>query len=153
MSHQIRYVQPKDMNEVVELCAAHAAYEQADYQREGKVKELSDHLFSPTPKLIMLVVEMDQKLIGYASYMKQYSTWDAAEYIYMDCLYLTAETRGMGIGEQLMRRIQKEAQQLNCEWIQWQTPDFNHRAIKFYQRIGATVKSKERFFLNSSPND
>ncbi|MFT5917067.1 MAG: hypothetical protein ACI81T_003581, partial [Bacteroidia bacterium] len=47
----------------------------------------------------------------------------------------------------LIRRIQSEAKKLNCSLIQWQTPDFNTRAMKFYKRIGASSKSKERFFL------
>ena len=37
--------------------------------------------------------------------------------------------------------------QQNIYLIQWQTPDFKARAIKFYKRIGATSKLKERFFL------
>lgn len=47
-----------------------------------------------------------------------------------------------------MDKIKEEAQKLGCAMIQWQTPEFNKRAIKFYKRIGAVGKSKERFFLN-----
>jgi GNAT superfamily N-acetyltransferase len=80
--------------------------------------------------------------------MKQYATWDAAYYVYMDCLFLTEDARGKGVGEELINRIKLEANALDCTHIQWQTPDFNERAIKFYNRIGATSKSKERFFLD-----
>jgi L-amino acid N-acyltransferase YncA len=45
-----------------------------------------------------LVVEWNHKLAGYASYTKQFSTWDAFYYIYMDCLFLTEKSRGFGIG-------------------------------------------------------
>ena len=76
------------------------------------------------------------------------SYWDAGEYIYMDCLFIKESARSLGIGEKLVRKIQKEGEALGCNLIQWQTPDFNVRAIKFYNRIGATSKSKERFFLN-----
>ena len=147
MKHLIRFATPPDITVIVPLCAAHAQYEKADYHPSGKIAQLTADLFSDLPKLYMLVVEMNQQLVGYASYMKQYATWDAAEYLYMDCLYLTEETRGQGIGEQLIRRIQEEAQALNCTHVQWQTPDFNDRAIKFYKRIGATEKVKIRFFL------
>jgi hypothetical protein len=40
-----------------------------------------------------------------------------------------------------------EGGKLKCNHIQWQTPDFNKRAIKFYERIGGISKSKERYFL------
>lgn len=79
--------------------------------------------------------------------MKQFSTWDANNYVYMDCLFLSDKSRGFGIGEKLIQRIKEEAANLDCSLIQWQTPDFNKRAMKFYDRIGAKSKSKKRYFL------
>jgi len=147
MDPMIRFAKKEDINQIIDLCEAHAHYEKCDYLRDGKLEKLSNDLFSDIPKLFCLVVEKDTKLIGYATYMKQYSTWDANEYIYMDCLFVNEETRGFGLGAKLIRRIQEEGKKLGCNLIQWQTPDFNVRAIKFYKRIGATSKEKERFFL------
>lgn len=144
---KIRFAKPKDIHEIIDLCQEHAIYEKSDYDKENKNVQLSKDLFSKTPKLYCFVVENDEQLIGYATYMKQYATWDACEYIYMDCLFIKDIARGYGIGEKLVKRIQQEAKLLNCFLIQWQTPNFNTRAIKFYKRIGATSKSKERFFL------
>jgi GNAT superfamily N-acetyltransferase len=79
--------------------------------------------------------------------MKQFSTWDSKCYIYMDCLFLTEKSRGFGLGEDLIERIKVEGKKLKCNHIQWQTPDFNKRAIKFYERIRGISKSKERYFL------
>jgi len=145
-NYQIR--RKKDIPELVELCGLHAAYEQNDYNSEGKAEKLGFHIFSENPSLFCLVVELDNKLIGYATYMKQFSTWDANFYIYMDCLFLIEASRGFGIGEQLINRIKKEGSKLSCNLIQWQTPNFNVRAIKFYDRIGGIAKTKERYFLN-----
>ncbi len=147
IKRHIRFAEPKDIPGIVELCALHAAFEKSGYAREEKAARLERDLFSNAPKLYCLVVESDKQLIGYATYMKQYATWDAMEYIYMDCLYLKPFARGLGIGEKLVQKIQKEGKKLRCNLIQWQTPDFNVRAMKFYKKIGATSKSKERFFL------
>lgn len=144
---KIRFAEPEDIQQIIELCEAHAHFEKAEYHKNGKVEQLTIDLFSKNPKLYCLVVENEEQLIGYATYMKQYTTWDACEYIYMDCLFVKEFARGMRIGEQLIKKIQKEAKLFGCNLIQWQTPDFNTRAIKFYNRIGATSKSKERFFL------
>ncbi|MEM9548375.1 MAG: GNAT family N-acetyltransferase [Bacteroidota bacterium] len=65
----------------------------------------------------------------------------------MDCLYLFDAYRGFGIGEHLVNKMKDFGREKGIELIQWQTPDFNTRAIKFYKRIGAERKSKERFFL------
>lgn len=147
MKSSIRFVKREDMNQLIDLCEAHATYEKCIYNRANKSEKLERDLFSKHPKLYCLVVESANRLIGYASYTVQYSTWDACEYIYMDCLFMTEEARGFGIGEQLVRRIQREGKISEISLLQWQTPDFNIRAIKFYNRIGASSKSKERFFL------
>lgn len=146
----IRFVEPNDIEQLVALCKAHAEYEKADFEVLGKKESLSAHLFANAPTLYCLVVEIDSQLIGYATYMKQFSTWDSEYYIYMDCLFLNDLSRGLGLGEQLMNRIKSESVKLDCHLMQWQTPDFNEGAIRFYTRIGGISKTKERFFLNSS---
>ena len=142
----IRFAQPKDLDSLVKLCHAHAAFEKTNYNEEGKTEQLKSLLFKSN-KIYCLVVEYNNILIGYTTYMTQYSTWDANTYFYMDCLYLDEASRGFGIGEKLIQKIKNEAIALGIGSIQWQTPDFNEKAIKFYKRIGAFSKSKARFFL------
>ncbi len=148
MNPIIRFVEKEDINQLIDLCEAHSLYEKCIYNREGKREGLLNDLFSKTPKLYCLVVEKDQKLIGYATYMQQYSTWDTCEYIYMDCLFIKDTERGFGLGELLVKEIQLEGKKRGCSLVQWQTPTFNTRAIKFYERIGASSKDKKRFFLD-----
>ncbi len=143
----IRFVQKRDLKELIHLCELHAIFEKSEYNAKSKEGKLDTYLFSDNPTLYCLVVEKDKKLIGYATLIRQFSTWDADFYIYMDCLFMTEESRGFGIGEKLIERIMEEGRKLGCSHIQWQTPDFNKRAIKFYDRIGAVGKSKERYSL------
>ncbi|MEN1786139.1 MAG: GNAT family N-acetyltransferase [Bacteroidota bacterium] len=143
----IRFVTTDDLPQIIELCEFHAQFEAAAYDGKGKQEELGRALFATTPKLYCLVAEIDGEIVAYATYMKQFATWTVKEYLYMDCLFVRDYARGLGIGKQLMRRIAKEGATLGCAQIQWQTPKFNERAIQFYHRLGATAKSKERFFL------
>ena len=147
MKHHIRSVEPKDLEQLVKLCAAHAQYEAAEYQFDGKEEALRQALFMPTSTLKCLVVEQEKELTGYATFIIQFSTWDACHYLYMDCLFLKEGHRGQGIGKQLLDIIKLEAVKLGCSQIQWQTPSSNTKAIKFYVREGATSKEKVRFFL------
>jgi len=142
----IRFALPKDLPRVVELCQAHAAYEQAVYDATNKAQQLSDSFFEYPPAAYCLVVEHHQQIVGYATFMKQFSTWDAAHYLYLDCLYFEPSARGLGLGRQVMDIIWAFAKAENCNRIEWQTPDFNESAIGFYKKIGATSKTKERFF-------
>ncbi|MDG2396907.1 MAG: GNAT family N-acetyltransferase [Flavobacteriaceae bacterium] len=143
----LRYVKPNEMDQLVDLCEAHAIFERAEFTKEGKSKKLLNDLFSKSPELFCLVLESKNELLGYMSFMKQYSTWHASNYIYMDCLFLKDKIRGKGFGEKLMKKLQEESKSLNCDFIQWQTPDFNKRAIKFYKRMGGISLNKKRFFL------
>lgn len=144
----IRFATPDDLPDIIDLCHQHALFERAEYDPAGKQEQLRAHLFSDEPTLMCLVAELEETVVGYATFLKQFSTWDADFYIYMDTLFLSEASRGHGIGERLMDRIKEEARKLNCSVIQWQTPEFNTRAMKFYNRIGAYSKTKERFFLD-----
>ena len=145
MEYQIRAVQAQDLTALIDLCRKHARYEQASYDPTNKEQLLGETLFAGNPKLFCWVVESDKQLVGYASYTFDYSTWDAGTFLYLDCLYLEPECRGLGIGEEIMQKLKVIAQQNNCVNIQWQTPDFNIRAIQFYQQIGGVGNNKVRF--------
>lgn len=149
MEYVIRYCRKEDLKTLVELCSKHAAYEQADYQPEGKEKLLEEALFSTTPRLYCLVIQSEDKVVGYASYTFDFSTWDAGVFLYLDCLYLESDFRSKGIGETLIKKLEAIAAQHHCVNMQWQTPVFNVRAIEFYQRIGGVAKEKIRFTLNT----
>ena len=147
MDFEIRKATIVDIDEIIKLCAEHADYEKADYSSIGKSEKLSSFLFSENPRLYCLIVENETGILGYATYMFEFSTWDANFYTHMDCLYLRPHARGFGLGEKLIQEIAKESKINDSQLIQWQTPVFNERAIKFYHRIGATSKEKLRMYL------
>lgn len=143
----IRFIQKEEIDVLVDLCEEHAKYEKAPFDRHGKKDGLLKALFNESPGLYCLVaIGGDKDIIGYATYMPQFSTWDASYYTYLDCLYLAESARGKGIGQNLMAKIKDESLKLHCNLIQWQTPNFNVDAISFYRRLGAISKTKERFF-------
>jgi len=143
---KIRFAEKNDISNIVELCELHAIYEQSKFDKTNKITLLSKHLFHSRGVLECLVVEEDKEIIGYATFMKQFSTWDASFYLYLDCLFFLDTAREKGLGTLLMQEVKSYAKKENCTHIQWQTPNFNKKAIKFYKKIGAFAKNKERFF-------
>lgn len=150
MNYLIRPAIHNDIEEIIKLCKEHAEYEKAEYNEEGKAEKLAEYLFSDNPKVFCLIAEIKEQIVGYATFMYEFSTWDADFYTHMDCLFLRPFARGLGIGEELVREIANQSKKKNSKLIQWQTPVFNERAIKFYYRIGATSKKKLRMYLNNS---
>ncbi len=66
----------------------------------------------------------------------------------MDCLFVVEEYRGNGVGAALLATIVQFAREQGYDQVQWQTPEWNERARKFYRREGAAEKHKVRFTLN-----
>ncbi|MDR7372910.1 GNAT family N-acetyltransferase [Flavobacterium aquidurense] len=148
MEYTIRNCEVTDLPKLVILCEKHAEFEKADYSPEGKEEGLKVALFSKEPKLFCLVVAVENDIVGYVSYNFTYSTWSAGDFLYMDCLYLEEESRSHGIGEVLINKLREIGKTKNCVNMQWRTPQFNERAIKFYHRMGAKGKDKICFFLD-----
>jgi len=142
----IRPVQSHEIDRLIDLCEKHARYEGNSYERAGKKEMLTEALFCSQPVMHCAVIIHHEILVGYATYMQQYSTWDARFYMYLDCLYLDSTVRGRGFGKQLMEWIRLKSAESGCAQIQWQTPVFNGRAIKFYNKLGAVYEQKQRFF-------
>lgn len=136
-----------DLPQLVALCAEHAAFEQATFIENGQAARWAVQLFGPRPAAYCLVVVRLGQVLGFATYMPEFSTWDAAYYLHLDCLFLRPELRGQGVGKQLLHAVAEEARRLGCTHLQWQTPAENAPAIRFYQRQGARGKVKRRFYL------
>lgn len=130
------------------MIAKHAAFEQAKFQEAGKKEKLYVALFAENNPLSCIVAEVGTDVIGYATYTFDYSTWDAGWFIYLDCLYLEENYRNYGIGKVLMDKVIEAGKDRQCVNLQWQTPVFNERAIKFYKRIGGVGKDKVRFTVD-----
>lgn len=149
MNYKIRNAEPKDIDEIILLCIEHAEFERAKFSDVEKAEKLAEFLFSDNPPVFCLLVESEAgEILGYTTFMPEFSTWDADYYVYMDCLYLRPQARNFGIGEQLIKKVARFAKSRNIKQLQWHTPIFNERAIKFYRRIGANSKEKTRFFLD-----
>jgi len=143
---KIRFAEEKDLSSIIELCKAHAQHERSSFKEENKKEQLSKHILNPDSEIKCLIAESDTEIIGYATFFRQFSTWDAGYYMYVDCLFLKENARGNGTGKQIMELIKSYSKEQDCPIIQWQTPGFNRRAIKFYTLLGAERKNKERFF-------
>ena len=135
------------MDALMQLIISHTAYEKADYCELDKKERLFDAIFKEPCKLNCWVVEFDGRISGFCSFTTDYSTWDAAYYLHMDCLYLNENIRGLGIGAEVIKKLKQVAKDSNYSCLQWQTPVFNTPAIAFYNKIGAGSTTKKRFFL------
>ncbi|MFJ8477696.1 GNAT family N-acetyltransferase [Kitasatospora sp. NPDC094011] len=146
----IRPATAADLPAIARLCADHAAFERAAPVPADLAARLAPALFSARPRAWCLVVDRDGEpgeLIGYATYSREFSTWQATDHVHLDCLFVTEAHRGEGWGRALLDAVRDAATALGATQLQWQTPDWNTDAIRFYHRAGARARSKVRFSL------
>jgi GNAT superfamily N-acetyltransferase len=136
-----------DLSALLPLCAEHAAYEGLAYDATARHSPLMAALDSSSPLLHAWLARVDGEAIGYASATVDFSTLDRATFLHLDCLYVREGWRGHAIGLRLWQAAHALATQLGCRQMQWQTPDWNAAAIRFYRRLGAQETTKRRFTL------
>ena len=89
-----------------------------------------------------LICEADGQPVGYAIYFFNYSTWQARKGLYLEDLYVSPASRGIGAGKRLLRHLARVAVEEGCGRFEWSVLDWNQPAIDFYQSIGARPQAE-----------
>jgi GNAT superfamily N-acetyltransferase len=137
-----------DLGALVDLCKAHAEFERVGYDAAGKADRLWQALANHPPRLHAWVCSSGHDVAGYATATREYSTWNACEYLHLDCLFIRADARGAGLGARLLQAVIAFARDSGLPQLQWQTPEWNLDACRFYLRHGGIARPKSRFTLD-----
>ncbi len=114
-------------------------------------EELSD------PNNRYYLIYDDQKLVGYSKLILNTSTNSVAEQniAKLERIYVLEEAHGLGLGKRLFDVNVKFARENNQSGIWLFTWIENHRAIRFYQKLGFQIVGKYDFRISdthSNPN-
>lgn len=101
--------------------------------------------FGPGAAFGALLAFAGDTAVGYASYTEPYAIWLGSRYLALDDLYVADAVRGQGVGEALMRAVAAIALGRGLRALRWEVQPDNHRAIRFYQRLGARFRTKGIF--------
>jgi GNAT superfamily N-acetyltransferase len=136
---QIRQAIADDVPSIFNLIQALAEYEQLSHQVTGTVADLQAHLFGSQVFAEAIVAEWESKLVGFALFFPNYSTFLAKPGIYLEDLFVLPEYRRQGIGKALLAYLGKLAVERGAGRLEWSVLDWNESAIAFYQSMGAKV--------------
>lgn len=148
MTTLVRKVSRSDVVPLLELIQQHAAFEQTT--AHVNENSLTLVLEAPTPSIHLFVAEERGELKGYGALTFDYSLWITSRFVHLDCLFVSANARGRGVGKLLLNHACLMAQEAGALRIEWQTPSWNADAIRFYEREGGVGKTKMRFTKNLS---
>jgi GNAT superfamily N-acetyltransferase len=135
----IRFAARADLPAVVGLIRELAAYEKLEHLATATPERLEPHLFGERPAAECLVAEHDGRLVAFALFFHNFSTFLCKPGLYLEDLYVQPAARGAGLGRRLLQRLAAIAVERGCGRFEWSVLDWNVDAQAFYARMGATV--------------
>lgn len=139
MSDAIRPAAPADVGALLALMRELAEFEKLTHLFVATETSLNDALFGTRPAAEALMAERDGRVVGYAIFFHNFSTFLSRRGLYLEDLYVQPALRGSGLGTALLRRVAAIAVERRCGRFEWSVLDWNQPAIDFYTKMGATV--------------
>jgi GNAT superfamily N-acetyltransferase len=133
----IRRANPADVPAIYQLILDLAEYERSGPEVTGTREDLYRSLFGPDPAVFAHVAEHEGRVVGFALWFLNYSTWLCQHGIYLEDLYVTPELRGEGLGRALLAELAALCVERGYDRLQWWVLDWNEPALGFYARLGA----------------
>jgi GNAT superfamily N-acetyltransferase len=127
---------------IFDLIMELALYEKAPEQVLATQADLERTLFGEQARAHAVICELEGKVVGYAVYFFNYSTWLGRNGIYLEDVYVRPSARGQGCGKALLKYIAQIAVRENCGRFEWSVLDWNTPAIEFYEALGARAQSE-----------
>lgn len=139
MSYQIREAKSEDMEGVWSLIQELAVFEKEPDAVEVTVEDLRRDGFQNPSLFNCYVAENDRhQIVGIALFYPRYSTWKGPV-IHLEDLVVSQEYRGLGIGNDLLKKVVGFARDRKVKRVSWEVLDWNEPAIAFYESKGAHI--------------
>jgi GNAT superfamily N-acetyltransferase len=133
----IRAATPHDVGSIAELIRALAEYEQLSHEAVFDIDALREALFGQRSYAEVLIAENEERVVGFALFFHNFSTFLAKPGIYLEDLFVRPEHRGKGHGRALLAAVARVAMERGCGRVEWSVLDWNEPSIRFYRSLGA----------------
>jgi GNAT superfamily N-acetyltransferase len=137
LSVKIRAAVAADTPEILRLIRALAEYEKLSHKVTATEDKLRQALFGPRPGAEALLACEEGRVVGFALFFHNFSTFLGSAGVYLEDLFVDPESRGRGYGYRLLQRVAQLALERGCGRLEWAVLDWNQPAIDFYQSLGA----------------
>jgi len=137
--HALRPASPADVPAIVGLIGELAAYEKLEHLLAVTPESLGPHLFGPRPVVECVVGEAAGRVVGFALFFTNFSTFLGRPGLYLEDLYVQPAHRGTGLGKALLLHVGALAHARGCGRFEWTVLDWNEPSIRFYRSMGASV--------------
>jgi GNAT superfamily N-acetyltransferase len=137
MPLEIRAVTPEDVPTILRFIRELAEYEREPEAVVATEALIHEALFGEDCVAHGFIAFLDGEPVGFAIYFFSFSTWLGRRGLYLEDLYVTPASRGVGVGRALLSHLARIALEENCGRMEWAVLDWNEPAINFYRGLGA----------------
>lgn len=137
----IKQAQAEDISILLSLIQELADYEKLSNEVVANETLLQYWLFEQK-RAEALLLEVDDKVIGFALYFHNFSTFLGKAGLYLEDLYIKPDYRHKGYGKQVFKHLAQLALDRGCGRMEWSVLDWNAPSIQFYQSLGAKAMNE-----------
>jgi GNAT superfamily N-acetyltransferase len=157
---RLRSATPADVPALHAMVVELARFERLEHLVTGTPERLAEHLFGPRPVVEAMLAEAQTKgeggavaaePVGFALWCTNFSTFLCRPGLWLEDLYVRPAWRGTGVGRALLERLGALAVERGCGRFEWAVLDWNERAIRFYEQMGAVVMADWRICRVTGP--
>lgn len=119
----------------------------ATQQVKRTLADLETFGFSGEPCFEALIAWQDATAVGLVVFFREFSTWRGIPGVYVQDLYVSAETRGTGLGSRLMEAVFEHCRDWGVGYCKLSVHAGNETAMAFYKRLGFKEARNEHVFV------
>jgi GNAT superfamily N-acetyltransferase len=150
----IERVAEADLDALLPLMRAYCDFYEASPSDESLFALSRALIADPEREGVQLLARDDQdRALGFATVYWSWATTSAERIGVMNDLYVAAEGRGTGLAEALIEACRGECAAHGAGKLTWQTATDNERAMKVYDRVGATREQWVDYWLPATPEE
>ena len=150
---RIRPIQSSDRSSWEDLCHQYLSFYDSEAV-SSHTELLWARLVNVVPEINGVVATEDSKVLGFAHFHFQISSWSSTSHCYLEDLFVDPECRGQGAGAALIEAVKLEALKAEASEMFWITRAGNQKARSLYDRLaGATDFVRYEILLKSRPSN
>jgi GNAT superfamily N-acetyltransferase len=139
---ETRPARESDVETIVGMVHDLAEYEQSADQCRLTVEQLRAAMFGPTPALFGHVAQVDDTVVGFVLWFRNFSTWTGTHGVYGEDMYVLPDYRRYGVGRALFQEMARECVREGYSRLEFSTLDWNIGTISFTAALGAKPLSE-----------
>jgi GNAT superfamily N-acetyltransferase len=142
----------RDAALILEFINGLAEYERLAHAVIATEQDVRESLFGAKPGAEVVIAYVNAEPAGFALFFHNYSTFLARRGLYLEDLFVKPELRGLGVGRKLLSHLARLAIERGCGRFEWSVLDWNEKAIRVYESVGAEPMSEWTVFrLSGDP--